>query len=68
MKDALDKQVPSLVPILCSLFTPVVLRLAVELSLPVSTNQVCHDRDSDPKRLHARQMLYQMFKYTLVII
>ena len=38
--------------------TPVAERLAVELSLPVFTTQVCRDRWSDPDLPHARRTLY----------
>ena len=38
--------------------TPVAERLAVELSLPVFTTQVCRDRGSNPDFPHARPTLY----------
>ena len=38
--------------------TPVAERLAVELSLPDFTTQVCRDRRSNPDLPHARRTLY----------
>ena len=38
--------------------TPVAERLAVELSLPVFTTQVCRDLGLNPDLLHARRTLY----------
>ena len=38
--------------------TPIAERLAVELSLPVFTTQVCRDRGSNPDLSHARRTLY----------
>ena len=38
--------------------TPVAERLAVELSLPVFTNRVCRDRESNPDLPHTRRTLY----------
>ena len=42
-------------------FTPVAKRLAVELSPPLFTTQVCRERGSNPDLSHARRTLY--FQY-----